>query len=75
MRSNSSSVRTPCPSCGKTLAVADELAGRRVKCPGCQHIFRVAATPDDEPLAVVAADLGLPLWWDPPRAETALEAL
>jgi phytoene dehydrogenase-like protein len=25
--------------------------------------------------AVVAADLGLPPWWDPPRAETALEAL
>jgi phytoene dehydrogenase-like protein len=25
--------------------------------------------------AVVAADLGLPLWWDPPRAEAALQAL
>jgi phytoene dehydrogenase-like protein len=25
--------------------------------------------------AVVAADLGLPLWWDPPRAERALQAL
>jgi phytoene dehydrogenase-like protein len=25
--------------------------------------------------AVVASDLGLPRWWDPPRAEAALEAL
>ena len=36
-------MRIPCPGCTKTLAVADDFAGRRVKCPGCQLVFRVPA--------------------------------
>jgi predicted Zn finger-like uncharacterized protein len=34
-------MRIPCPSCGKTLAVAEDLLGRRVKCPSCQGVFQV----------------------------------
>ncbi len=33
-----------CPNCDTTLAVADEIAGRRVKCPGCQHIFQIPSS-------------------------------
>src|SRR4051812_10676226 len=32
-----------CPSCDKKLQVKDELAGRKVKCPGCQTVVAVPA--------------------------------
>ncbi|HJZ57331.1 MAG TPA: hypothetical protein VKE74_20350 [Gemmataceae bacterium] len=43
-----------CPSCGKRLQVRDELAGRRVACPGCKTVLSApAAAPpldlDSEP--------------------------
>jgi predicted Zn finger-like uncharacterized protein len=38
-------VRIACPACSTTLAVADELAGRRIKCPGCRHVFEVSGVP------------------------------
>ncbi len=36
------SIRLQC-SCGKALSVRDDLAGKAVKCPGCQKVLRVAA--------------------------------
>jgi len=43
-----------CPSCGKKLQVKEELAGKRVRCPGCAN---VAAVPAADP-AVTAASSG-----------------
>ena len=34
-----------CPTCQKTLQVADDLAGQRVNCPGCGGSLRVADVP------------------------------
>jgi hypothetical protein len=34
-------MRITCPTCAKTLTVPDELAGRRVRCPGCQQPVEV----------------------------------
>jgi phage FluMu protein Com len=34
-------MKVPCPNCAKILNVADESAGRRVKCPACQEVFRL----------------------------------
>ena len=42
-----------CPSCDKTLKVKDELAGRKVKCPGCGEAVPV---PAGDEAAVVAAE-------------------
>jgi serine/threonine protein kinase/Leucine-rich repeat (LRR) protein len=36
-----------CPNCSKSLKVKTELAGRKVKCPGCQQPFRVPSAPED----------------------------
>jgi hypothetical protein len=30
-----------CPGCGKQLKVKDELAGKKVKCPGCGCVAQV----------------------------------
>jgi parallel beta-helix repeat protein len=35
-------VRLPCPACSRTLALGDKTRGRRVRCPGCQSVWRVA---------------------------------
>lgn len=32
-----------CPSCGRKLRLADEIVGRLVKCPDCQHRFSARA--------------------------------
>src|SRR5262245_50279675 len=37
-------IRITCTSCNKLLSVRDELAGKKVKCPGCGTIFTAAAT-------------------------------
>lgn len=42
-------MKVQCPKCARTLALADEFAGRRVKCPGCQEVFR---TPASEGVAI-----------------------
>src|SRR5579872_262165 len=34
-------IRVRCSSCNKPLKVADTLAGRRIRCPGCQTVLRV----------------------------------
>jgi hypothetical protein len=35
--------KTSCPTCGRALRVPDNLAGSRVKCPGCDAIFGAPA--------------------------------
>ncbi len=37
-------LQIPCP-CGKTLKVPDNLAGKKVKCPACEEIIDVPASP------------------------------
>src|SRR5207244_11629515 len=32
-----------CPSCGRKLQVPDELLGKAVKCPTCEHTFQSTA--------------------------------
>ena len=36
-------ITTTCCGCGKTLAVADEFAGRQARCPACGQIYTVPA--------------------------------
>jgi predicted RNA-binding Zn-ribbon protein involved in translation (DUF1610 family) len=36
----------PCPNCGKTLRVTDQLTGKRVKCKACEAVFTVPAADD-----------------------------
>ena len=36
-------ITTTCSGCGKTLAVADEFAGRQARCPACGQIYTVPA--------------------------------
>jgi hypothetical protein len=36
--------------CGKKLAVKDELAGKRVKCPGCGDLLTVPSVTDEAPI-------------------------
>ncbi|MCA9246366.1 MAG: hypothetical protein KDA42_04595 [Planctomycetales bacterium] len=52
------SIRFQCNLCGRDLRVADEKAGRKVRCPGCQEAIRV---PIEDPVAA-----------PPPVAPTAL---
>src|SRR5262245_34418749 len=44
------SIRLKCPDCDKPLKAKDELAGKRIRCPGCQSVIRVPtnAAPADE---------------------------
>jgi hypothetical protein len=36
-------IKAACPSCGRQLKVKDELAGKKVKCPGCGDHVRIPA--------------------------------
>ena len=36
-------ITTTCSGCGKTLAVADEFAGRQARCPQCGQVYTVPA--------------------------------
>lgn len=47
-------ITTTCSGCGKTLAVADEFAGRQARCPACGQVYTV-------PLAGPAAASGAPV--------------
>jgi len=35
-----------CPSCGKTLNVKDEFAGKKARCPGCKEVLTVPYAPE-----------------------------
>jgi ssDNA-binding Zn-finger/Zn-ribbon topoisomerase 1 len=56
-----------CEGCQQPLHIQEELAGKRVKCPGCGHV-QVAAAPG-RPAAV--AESPLPAPEPPPRLELA----
>jgi len=36
-------IKVRCPGCNKKLAFKPAAAGRKVKCPACEHVFRVPA--------------------------------
>jgi hypothetical protein len=56
----------PCPGCKKTLKVADHLAGKKAKCPGCQTPLTIPmpaapkATPQDDLFELAPLDDELP---------------
>jgi serine/threonine protein kinase len=33
-----------CPACGKNLKLPEKVAGRKVRCPGCKHVFVAAGS-------------------------------
>src|SRR5262245_49792592 len=39
-----------CPSCTRSLALPDDLAGQQVKCPSCETTFTAEAAPAEPPL-------------------------
>lgn len=47
-------------SCGKRLKVADNLVGKKVKCPGCQSVTLVPAQDGDETAAAPKAKPSMP---------------
>src|SRR5262245_9161534 len=54
-------VKCPNPSCGKSLRVNDELAGKTVRCPACKNALKLpAATPAPVPAAQPAAKKAAP---------------
>ena len=34
-------IKFPCPNCGKTLSVKDQLAGKRGACSGCKKVITI----------------------------------
>lgn len=44
-------ITTNCSGCGKTLAVADEFAGRQARCPACGQIYTVPSPASSNPTA------------------------
>ena len=50
------SIETRCPSCSKLLRVPDEAAGKRIRCPACQHVI----TPGGEQPVVAAPSPQIP---------------
>ncbi len=43
------SISVQCPGCEKNLRIKDDLAGKRVKCPGCGHIMLVPSANESQP--------------------------
>ncbi len=43
------SVQTVCPKCAKKFRVADDLLGKKIKCPGCAMIFAVEDSAAESP--------------------------
>jgi hypothetical protein len=44
-----------CPHCGKSLKVKDELAGKKIKCPGCQALATVPTAEEEDTAAYAVA--------------------
>jgi hypothetical protein len=42
-------IDTTCPSCGRTLRVAQEHAGKQAKCPVCNHLYTVPGPSSGSP--------------------------
>jgi hypothetical protein len=69
-------IKLSCSHCKRALRVKDELAGKRVKCPGCQQVLLVPepAHPPAEVEALAAAALSEePAAAAPARAPTTLD--
>ncbi len=47
-------ITSTCNGCGKTLAVADEYAGRQARCPECGTIYTVPTPTPIQPIAPLA---------------------
>ena len=61
------SISVQCPACKKNLKTKDELAGKRVKCPGCGYVILVpAAQPESQPKAIKPSQANPPV---PKKAE------
>lgn len=56
------SVQVFCPKCDRSCRIKEELLGRRVRCPGCQEIFKA----EEVPLADVDDPEELPEFTPPP---------
>lgn len=52
------SISFPCTGCGRTLKVADELAGRKAKCPQCQAVLYI---PEGPAAAITPAPTAAPM--------------
>jgi hypothetical protein len=55
-------IQATCLGCGQKLKVKDQLAGKKVKCPGCGDPMRIPTA------AETVEDVGLPLPPPPPQA-------
>jgi phage FluMu protein Com len=61
----------PNPACRKMLTIADHLVGRKLKCPSCQRIFRLAGQPEAARPSAEVEELAADLLRDPQaQAET-----
>jgi hypothetical protein len=59
----------PCPECGRRLRVGPELAGKRVRCPGCR---KVVPAPAGTAPVTAATDLIIPLLDPDPPPDTGV---
>jgi phage FluMu protein Com len=44
-------IKFSCPQCGKSISAADEHAGKKARCPQCQHIMQIPAADGFAPAA------------------------
>jgi len=54
-------IRVKCEKCKKTLSVKDHLAGKKIKCPVCQNVVVVAASPAPADVAAPKPAAGVPV--------------
>lgn len=62
-----------CPKCGKRLRAGRKIAGRRVKCPKCEHEVRVPGSPQKKQDADDWLELDTPAIADLPARSAASE--
>jgi hypothetical protein len=64
-------MRTSCPACSKPLSLADNLAGKRVRCPACKEVFPVPMPEEpafDQPASTDISDAPMPVRATAPAA-------
>lgn len=57
-------IKFSCPYCKKALAVKDEMAGKKAKCPGCQKILQI---PTPKKVTVNADEIAAEVLSDAPK--------
>jgi hypothetical protein len=72
------SVQIICPKCDRSCPVKEELLGRRVRCPGCQEIFRAERAPPKvapiiEPLPELEPGAAAEFWKDEQPADSVVK--